>query len=105
MSDPDARANAGIWTWTLGPGRWHLDFKPSRDDVPPGYGGNTCDGWLDVHGSAINFTTVTRYPSGECAPATWSARWTALADGITIALQTDPDLAYILGGKPWTRIG
>jgi hypothetical protein len=105
VTDPDARANAGVWTWTVAAGRWHLDVKPSRTDIPPGYGGNTCDGWYDVEGDVVHLTTVTRYPSGECAPATWAARWTPTPQGITISLLTDPDLSYIFGGKPWQRIG
>ncbi len=104
VTDPDARANAGVWTWTVAAGRWHLDVKPSRTDIPPGYGGNTCDGWYDVEGDVVHLTTVTRYPSGECAPATWAARWAPTQQGLSITLLTDLDLAYIFGGKPWRLI-
>ncbi|MDP9220505.1 MAG: hypothetical protein M3P23_08195 [Actinomycetota bacterium] len=105
VNDPDARANAAVFTWTLRLGHWHYSAKALRTDIPSGYGGNTCDGWYDVQGRTVSFTTVTRYASGECAPATWAARWSAAKDGLTVTLLTDRDLGYIFGGKTWRRIG
>jgi TRAP-type C4-dicarboxylate transport system substrate-binding protein len=105
VNDADARANAAVFTWTLRLGHWHYNAKALRTDVPAGYGGNTCDGWYDVQGGIVSFTTVTRYASGECAPATWAARWSAAKDGLNVTLLTDPDLGYIFGGKTWRRIG
>jgi TRAP-type C4-dicarboxylate transport system substrate-binding protein len=105
VNDRNARANAAVFTWTLRSGHWHSDAKLLRTDIPSGYGGNTCNGWYDVQGRTVSFTTVTRYASGECAPATWAARWSAVKDGLTVTLLTDRDLAYMYGGKTWRRIG
>ena len=105
MSDDSVRANAGVWTWTLGDGRWSYLLKPNSQDVPEGFSGNSCEGYYDVHGDQIDFTTVTVYPGGECAPPTWKAQWRAAGRDLVLDVTTDgDDLDFLFGSEPWQRI-
>jgi TRAP-type C4-dicarboxylate transport system substrate-binding protein len=104
MADLDAVSNAGVWTWTLRNGRWSFVVKADFA-TPPGYPGNYCWGWYDVDGAAVHFTTVQRYPSGECAPAIWSARWMTDPVGLKVTYRTDDGVDFLFSGKLWRRIG
>jgi hypothetical protein len=64
----------------------------------------TCQGWYDVQGDTAWFTTTTHYSGGDCAAATWSARWTAHGRTLTWTAVSVADFAYVWGGKPWHRI-
>jgi TRAP-type transport system periplasmic protein len=103
---PDfAEANAGVWTWTLGKGKWSYLLRPSAQEVPEGFAGNTCEGYYDVHGSQVDFTTVTVYASGDCASKTWKATWRYTGNGLQMNVTTDAhDLDYLFGAKRWERI-
>jgi TRAP-type C4-dicarboxylate transport system substrate-binding protein len=103
-SEHDARNNGGVFTWTLRNGTWSYAAKPTDPgDRPGAY--TTCAGWYDVQGDAVAFTTTTHYADGDCAPASWSARWAAADDRLTWTAVSVPDFAYVWAGKPWQRIG
>jgi TRAP-type transport system periplasmic protein len=100
----DAENNAGIFTWNLRAGRWHLDFKfavlgLNRPGAYP-----TCDGFYDIEGDTASFTTVTRIADGDCAPPSWSARWTVHGSTLDWTDVSVADFAYGWAGKPWQRI-
>lgn len=100
-----ADANAGVWTWTLGDGRWSYELKPSAQTVPEGFAGNTCEGYYDVDGNRAEFTTVTVYASGECASKTWKADWRETEKGLLMRVTTDAaDLDFLFGAEEWERI-
>jgi hypothetical protein len=105
--DPEfTAANAGVWTWTLGDGRWSYELKPSAQESVEGHGGTTCEGYYDVHGSQVDFTTVTvPEGGGDCASKTWKADWQETADGLEMDVTTDSDdLDFLFGAKTWERI-
>ena len=107
MSDEFVRANAGVWTWTLGHGRWNYQLQPASNNQPEGWGGNTCAGYFDAIGNTINFTRVTEYErGGECAPPTWMGRWTATKGDLQwLHMPIDGnDIDYLFAGKMWERI-
>jgi TRAP-type C4-dicarboxylate transport system substrate-binding protein len=101
-----ATANAGVWTWKLGDGRWSYVLKLDAQEMPEGYAGATCEGYYDVRGNQVEFTTMTVYASGDCASATWKATWRETGDGLAMDVTTDgPELDFLFGAKPWERIG
>jgi TRAP-type C4-dicarboxylate transport system substrate-binding protein len=104
LSQHDAENNAGVTTWTLQAGRWHYVWKPAIGGLnrPGAYA--TCDGWYDVQGDTAWFTTTTKYSGGDCAPPTWSARWTAQGRTLSWTAVGLADFAYVWAGKPWQRI-
>jgi TRAP-type C4-dicarboxylate transport system substrate-binding protein len=104
-SQHDAENNAGVTTWTLQAGRWHYVWKPAISSLnrPGAY--TTCEGWYDVQGNTAWFTTITRYDGGDCAPPTWSARWTDQGSTLSWTAVSVADFAYGWAGKPWQRIG
>ena len=105
VSPETAVANAGVWTWTLDDGRWFYELKPTSQEIPEGFSGNTCEGYYDVHGDQVDFTTVTVYASGECASKTWKADWRETENGLAMDVTTDADdLDFLFGAKPWDRI-
>ena len=78
MADQEfVAANAGVWTWTLGDGRWSYVLKPTSQTTDVSDGGITCDGYYDVHGNQVDFTTVTVPVAEDCASTTWKADWRA----------------------------
>ena len=99
-------ANAGVWTWTLGDGRWFYELKPYSQETPEGYSGNTCEGYYDVHGAQVDFTTLTVYAgAGDCASETWKADWRETPDGLVMDVTTDADdLDFLFGSEPWRLI-
>lgn len=104
MDDTFADANAGIWTWTLGGGEWSYEVKLDGD-LPPGYAGNYCEGYYDVHGDRVDFTTVTVYPSGDCASKTWLARWRQTDQGLQMDVIADwVGYDFLFGSKEWQRV-
>jgi TRAP-type C4-dicarboxylate transport system substrate-binding protein len=108
MTAEEARANAGVWTWTLGAGRWSYVLKQSSSDPPEGYGGNFCEGYYDVEGDLVSFTRLTVYPQGDCAPPTWFGRWAPADQGVRwTQMQVDSSGTSdaLFGGKVWVRIG
>jgi TRAP-type C4-dicarboxylate transport system substrate-binding protein len=104
-SQHDAENNAGVLTWTLQAGRWHYVAKPAISGLnrPGAY--TTCEGWYDVQGETAWFTTTTKDSGGDCAPPTWSARWTAQGRTLSWTAVSVADFAYGWAGKPWQRIG
>jgi TRAP-type C4-dicarboxylate transport system substrate-binding protein len=102
-----AAANSGVWTWTLGDGRWSYVLKQTSQEVPEDtYGGTTCAGYYDVHGNRVDFTTVTVPVSGDCASTTWKADWRETGSGLAMDVTTDSDdLDFLFGAKTWERIG
>jgi TRAP-type C4-dicarboxylate transport system substrate-binding protein len=106
MSDEFVRANAGVWTWTLGRGRWSYELQPSSNDQPVGWAGNTCAGYFDASGDTVNFTRVTDYAQGDCAPPTWMGRWSATKGDLKwLHMPIDGnDLDFLYAGKLWERI-
>ena len=106
FSEELATANAGVWTWTLRDGRWDYEIKLIAQELPAGYAGTTCEGYYDVVGDEVRFTTVTVYATGDCASETWKATWRETADGLAMDVTTDgDDLDFLFGSKPWERIG
>jgi TRAP-type C4-dicarboxylate transport system substrate-binding protein len=67
----DADASAGVYTWTLGNGVFHLS-QPT-DSNQPGY---PCAGYFAVSGAKARFTRTVNQPYGDCVPPNWSASWT-----------------------------
>ena len=102
FSTSGIQANAGVWTWTMGEGRWSYELKPSSGETPPGYSGNTCEGYYDVHGDKVDFTTITVYAEGECASRTWKATWGRTEQGLSMDVTTDgEDLDFLFGAAEW----
>jgi TRAP-type C4-dicarboxylate transport system substrate-binding protein len=102
-----AAGNAGVWTWSLNNGRWRYDVQFTAAEVPTGYDEIThCEGYYDVRGTRVDFTTTTVYPGGwSCASLTWKARWSRADGGLRMDVTTDgADLDFIFGNKPWERI-
>lgn len=98
-------ANAGVWTWTLDDGRWSYVLKATSQTADANHGGFTCDGYYDVHGDQVEFTTLTVPTSGECAPPTWEAVWRSVGDDLALDVTADgDDLQFLFGGKTWERI-
>jgi TRAP-type transport system periplasmic protein len=104
-NEEGARANAGVWTWTIGNGSWRYEIEFSSSNVPKGYGGNTCEGFYDVRGKNAEFTRETVHPPGECAPPTWRGVWETSEKGLRWRMSADePDIVFLFGGKEWVRI-
>lgn len=104
LGDTFVDANAGIWTWTLADGKWSYEVRLDGE-LPPGFAGNYCEGYYDVHGGRVDFTTVTVYPSGVCASKTWLANWQPTERGLQMDVITDgADLDFLFGAKEWVRV-
>ncbi len=105
LSEHDARINAGVFTWTMSRGKWSYEWKAAASGVTVPGAYTTCAGWYDVQGDAVAFTTTTHYADGDCAPPTWSARWSVRAGLLSWLAVSVPDFAYVWAGKPWQRVG
>ncbi len=100
LNDHDATINAGVWTWTIRGGRWTIRQSPIDSSVK-----NTlCEGWYDVQRNAATFTTTTKIQSGDCAPSTWAARWSAHEGNLTWSAVSVSDFSPIFASKVWQRI-
>ena len=100
-----AGANAGVWTWTLGNGRWVVELQLAAQELPEGFSDGPCEGYYDVHGDQVDFTTVTQVENGECAPATWKAIWRETEDGLAMDVTSGgDDVDFLFGAKTWERI-
>jgi hypothetical protein len=104
LTQEDAENNAGVGDWTLKAGRWHSVSKPALPNVPHYPSNPLCEGWYDVRGDTAWFTTTSRYPDGDCAPATWSARWTTNGRTLTWTAVSPADFAHYWAVKPWQRV-
>ena len=106
LGDTFADANAGIWTWTLSDGKWRYELRLDAGEAPPGFPeGNYCEGYYDVHGSRVDFTTVTVFAQGECAGKTWLADWQQTDKGLQMDVTTGgADLDFLFGAKEWERV-
>jgi TRAP-type C4-dicarboxylate transport system substrate-binding protein len=102
VDDHDALINAGVFTWTLSGGRWHLQQVPVDSSVTM----TTCDGYYDVHGSTVAFTTTTVYSGGDCSPRTWTARWQSTGGGLAwSAISVEDPFTAIWAPRAWRKIG
>jgi len=104
LAQSDAENNAGVLDWTMQGGRWRSVSKPALVDVPHYPSNPTCEGLYDVQGHTVRFTTTSRYSDGDCAPATWSARWTIRDRTLTWTAVDPADFGTVWAVKPWQRI-
>lgn len=126
VASGDAQTRAGVWTWRLGNGRWsyriqHSGAEPACWGKFSGthhyryhshalerchlqYAGNHCAGYYDVVGHHVEFTTVTVYANGQCAPSIWFASWSRTADGVHVPPHIPWGDGYLFGGRRWERI-
>jgi hypothetical protein len=73
FNEQNADLNAGVWTWTFRSGRWSFEQKAADGHTF----GTNCEGYYDVNADTVAFTTLTKFDGGDCAPPTWSARYSA----------------------------
>jgi len=104
-SAEDVRNNSGVFTWTLADGRW--SYRQVPDD--PSVTTVACDGFYDVAGSQVTFTTVTQVDRGTCAPPTWVAAFERSDDGVvwtdaSTDGRPDADFATGFNGDGWTFV-
>jgi hypothetical protein len=102
LSRGDAHVYAGVWTWTLGDGRWSNEATPP-EGVPPGTTGNHCSGYYDVVGDHIAFTRVTGTTS-YCGPPTFVGTWSRARGGLQMRHFTGWGLPYLFDGKRWDHV-
>ncbi len=93
--------NAGVFTWTLGDGRWSYVQLPANRGVP----NTTCEGYYDVTGSDVVLSVATVAKIGACAPLRWTATWSSTPDTLTWSDVSISDFAPVFAGKPWGKIG
>jgi TRAP-type C4-dicarboxylate transport system substrate-binding protein len=106
LSEHDAQINAAVVTWTVNRGQWSSAAKLADSRLKGRPGAYTsCQGWYDVDGDSVAFTTTTHYSDGDCAPATWTARWSVRGRILTWSAVNIPDFVDIFTAKPWVRIG
>ena len=126
VAPEDAQTRAGVWTWTLGHGRWSYRIQQS-EQLPAcwnkysgthrfryhshalegchlQYAGDHCAGYYDVVGHHVEFSTVTVYPNGQCAPPIWFASWSREGDGLHMPPHIPYGDGYLFGGKRWDRV-
>ena len=95
-----ADLNAGVWTYTLDKGHWS-----SKQDPADGHTfATSCEGWYTVRNDGAAFTTMTTVEGGDCAPPTWSARWSFRKDKLTWSDVSIPDFGIGFAGD-WQKIG
>lgn len=104
LSQSDAENNAGVGDWTIRAGQWRWVSKPALVNVPHYPSNPLCEGWYDVRGHTVRFTTTTRYTDGDCAPPTWSARWTIKGGTLTWTAVNPPGFGTFWALKPWQRV-
>jgi TRAP-type C4-dicarboxylate transport system substrate-binding protein len=94
--------NAGLWTWTIGNGRWSLEQRPADSTFPV----VPCSGWISVSADVATFTrTVNGLPGGDCVPFVWSARFHLLRNGAVRWTETDvADFSWVFQATDWTKI-
>lgn len=102
LGSQDVSDNAGVFTWTLQSGRWHYRQVPAD---PSGSHQLTCEGFYDVQGDTVSFTTTTVLTGGECAPPTWTARWRASGRSLTWSAVSVADFAVVWAPRPWQQVG
>jgi TRAP-type C4-dicarboxylate transport system substrate-binding protein len=101
----DAENNGGVYTWTLRAGRWRSVQEPELTNITHHPASPVCEGWYDVQGDTAWFTTTSLFPNGDdCAPPSWSARWTIKDRTLTWTSVSVADFAYVWAGHPWRRI-
>jgi hypothetical protein len=115
LASDDAEAEAGIWTWRLGNGRWSYRLqsfaqRPAGcDQETPSrhcglrYSGTHCAGYYDVVGHQVEFTTLTVYATGQCAPSIWFATWSQAGDRLQMPNHIYGG-GYLFDAKPWDRV-
>jgi hypothetical protein len=104
-SSEDVRNNAGVWTWTLKGGRWSSHQVPDDPSVTT----VDCEGFYDVDGQRVTFTTVTQVAGGTCAPPTMVAVFERSGDGVVwtaASIDGRPDPGFMTGfnGDGWTFV-
>jgi hypothetical protein len=105
-SAEDIRNNTGVFTWTLDGGRWFFSQVPDDPSVTM----TDCEGYYDVDGRQVTFTTVTQVARGTCAPPTWVAVFQPSGDGVVwtdaaIDGRPEPGFATGFNGDGWTLLG
>jgi hypothetical protein len=104
MSHYDGRLNAGTYTYTLRGGRWHYDMKPDYAEGTQ----TSCDGFYDVTGSSITFSTTTVLANGgTCSPPVWASHWSFAGQTLSWSgtVADDPVFDRMWDRTRWTKIG
>ena len=102
VSERDAINNAGVTTWTIRDGRWGLGLQPTESTAAAVY---PCAGTVSFDGDLATFTrTVNPDPNGECAPSSWTARFTVKNGVLRWSKVSSPDFGWVFAAKPWHRI-
>jgi hypothetical protein len=102
----DIRNNAGVFTWTVSDGSWSYEQVPADPSVTR----TSCEGFYDVNGDRMTFTTVTDVHRGECWPLVMVAVFEVTDDGVqwTDALfdgESVPEFLSLMNGDDgWTAI-
>jgi hypothetical protein len=101
MPTQDLVNNAGIWGWTLHDGHWALHLRPKAPGADRAY---SCSGDVTVSGDVATFVrTVNKNPVGECAPRTWSARFSVEGTVVHWSDVSVRDFGWVFATQPWAR--
>ena len=100
ITEHDADLNAGVYTYTFEAGRWSYKADPADGHTFT----TSCEGWYTVRNDGAAFTTVTTVEGGDCAPPTWSARWSFRKDALTWSDVSVKDFGIVFAGE-WQKIG
>ena len=100
ITEHDAGLNAGVYTYTFEPGRWSYKADPADGHTFA----TSCEGWYTVRNDGAAFTTATTIEGGDCAPPTWSARWSFRKDTLTWSDVSIKDFGIVFAGD-WQKIG
>src|SRR5262249_11043211 len=103
MSSLDARDNAGVWTWTLGNGRWSFYLRPSQE-AASGLPRQPRRRVLLRRRPPPRVQPDHGVPHGEGAPTLWVASWSRAGDGLQTRHIINGQVDYLFGGKRWDRI-
>jgi TRAP-type C4-dicarboxylate transport system substrate-binding protein len=94
------RNNAGVYTTTVRGGHWSTHQMPELDSEQA----LDCQGWLDVRGDVVHFTTTTTLVAQDCSPPTWTAHFALRGKDVVwsdVNAPADPDYGMY---PTWTRV-
>jgi TRAP-type transport system periplasmic protein len=100
LDEQNADLNAGVWTWTFRSGRWSYEVKAADGHTF----GTSCEGYYDVNADVVAFTTLTKLDGGDCAPPTWSARYSARTRTLIWSALNVFDFVPQFSAPTWERI-